>query len=71
MTDWAIAVTPPGWRRWLLAETPHSRLQALFPFDCKPQEIVGGVDVRRIRPGRHGAGLREHLGWYGVESGHG
>jgi peptide/nickel transport system permease protein len=28
MTDWAIAVTPPGWRRWLLAETPHSRLQA-------------------------------------------
>jgi peptide/nickel transport system permease protein len=28
MTDWAIAVTPPGWRRWLLAETPRSRLQA-------------------------------------------
>jgi peptide/nickel transport system permease protein len=28
MTDWAIAVTPPGWRQWLLAETPHSRLQA-------------------------------------------
>ena len=28
MTDWAIAVTPPTWRRWLLAETPHSRLQA-------------------------------------------
>ena len=28
MTDWAIAVTPPRWRRWLLAETPHSRMQA-------------------------------------------
>ncbi|HEU4824850.1 MAG TPA: ABC transporter permease [Dongiaceae bacterium] len=28
MTDWAIAVTPPGWRQWLLAETPRSRLQA-------------------------------------------
>ena len=28
MTDWAIAATPPAWRRWLLAETPHSRLQA-------------------------------------------
>ena len=28
MTDWAIALTPPRWRRWLLAETPHSRLQA-------------------------------------------
>ena len=28
MTDWAISVTPPRWRRWLLAETPHSRVQA-------------------------------------------
>ena len=28
MTDWAIAATPPRWRRWLLAETPQSRLQA-------------------------------------------
>jgi peptide/nickel transport system permease protein len=28
MTDWAIAITPPGWRRWLLAETPQSRAQA-------------------------------------------
>src|SRR5262245_42265656 len=28
MTDWAIAATPPRWRKWLLAETPQSRLQA-------------------------------------------
>jgi len=28
MSDWAVALTPPGWRRWLLDATPHSRLQA-------------------------------------------
>src|SRR5262245_2745053 len=28
MTDWAIAVPPPGCRQWRLSETPHSRLQA-------------------------------------------
>jgi peptide/nickel transport system permease protein len=25
---WVIAVTPPGWRQWLLTDTPRSRLQA-------------------------------------------
>ena len=25
---WVIAVTPPEWRRWLLTDTPQSRLQA-------------------------------------------
>ena len=30
---------------------PHSRLQALFPFDCKPQEIVAGLaHVLRVEP---------------------
>ncbi|MBL9036102.1 MAG: ABC transporter permease [Rhodospirillaceae bacterium] len=28
MSDWAVALTPPSWRRWLLDATPHSRLQA-------------------------------------------
>ncbi len=28
MSDWAAALTPPGWRRWLLDATPRSRLQA-------------------------------------------
>lgn len=28
MSDWAVALTPPGWRRWLLDATPQSRLQA-------------------------------------------
>ncbi len=27
-TDWAIALTPPRWRAWLLTQTPGSRLQA-------------------------------------------
>jgi peptide/nickel transport system permease protein len=27
-TGWVIAVTPPEWRRWLLSDTPQSRLQA-------------------------------------------
>jgi peptide/nickel transport system permease protein len=28
MSDWAVALTPPKWRAWLLDATPHSRLQA-------------------------------------------
>ncbi|HNB28866.1 MAG TPA: ABC transporter permease [Alphaproteobacteria bacterium] len=28
MSDWAAALTPPNWRRWLLDATPRSRLQA-------------------------------------------
>ncbi len=28
MSDWAVALTPPRWRSWLLDATPHSRLQA-------------------------------------------
>ncbi len=37
--DDAILEPAPGeFRLW-----PHSRLQALFPFDCKPQEIVAGL----------------------------
>ena len=28
MSDWAVALTPPRWRTWLLDATPHSRLQA-------------------------------------------
>jgi peptide/nickel transport system permease protein len=28
MSDWAVALTPLKWRRWLLDATPHSRLQA-------------------------------------------
>lgn len=32
---------------------PHSRLQALFPFDCKPQEIVAGLaHVLHVEAGR-------------------
>src|SRR6185369_2758070 len=27
-TGWVIAVTPAGWRQWLLTDTPRSRLQA-------------------------------------------
>ena len=27
-TGWVIAATPPEWRRWLLTDTPSSRLQA-------------------------------------------
>jgi ribosomal protein L11 methyltransferase len=49
MRDDAILEPAPGeFRLW-----PHSRLQALFPFDCKPQEIVTGLaHVLRIEPGR-------------------
>jgi peptide/nickel transport system permease protein len=27
-TGWVLNLTPPNWRRWLLTDTPHSRLQA-------------------------------------------
>jgi peptide/nickel transport system permease protein len=27
-TGWVLNLTPPHWRRWLLTDTPHSRLQA-------------------------------------------
>jgi peptide/nickel transport system permease protein len=27
-TGWVLAVTPPGWRQWLLTDTPQSRFQA-------------------------------------------
>ena len=45
--DDAILEPAPGeFRLW-----PHSRLQALFPFDCKPQEIVAGLaHVLRVDP---------------------
>lgn len=47
--DDAILEPAPGeFRLW-----PHSRLQALFPFDCNPQEIVAGLaHVLRIEPGQ-------------------
>jgi ribosomal protein L11 methyltransferase len=47
--DDAILEPAPGeFRLW-----PHSRLQALFPFDCKPQEIVAGLaHVLRVEPGQ-------------------
>ena len=49
MRDDPILEPAPGeFRLW-----PHSRLQALFPFDCKPQEIVAGlVHVLRVEPDR-------------------
>jgi ribosomal protein L11 methyltransferase len=47
--DDAILEPAPGeFRLW-----PHSRLQALFPYDCKPQEIVAGLaHVLRVEPDR-------------------
>ena len=48
--DPILEPAPGEFRLW-----PHSRLQALFSFDCKPQEIVAGlahvlrVDEARIR----------------------
>jgi len=47
--DDAILEPAPGeFRLW-----PHSRLQALFSYDCKPQEIVAGLaHVLRIEPQR-------------------
>ena len=46
--DPILEPAPGEFRLW-----PHSRLQALFPFDCKPQEIVAGLThVLRIEPAR-------------------
>jgi len=36
--DPILEPAPGEFRLW-----PHSRLQALFPFDCKPDEIVAGL----------------------------
>ena len=36
--DPILEPAPGEFRLW-----PHSRLQALFPFDCKPQEIASGL----------------------------
>jgi ribosomal protein L11 methyltransferase len=47
--DDAILEPAPGeFRLW-----PHSRLQALFPFDTSPQELVAGLShVLRVAPDR-------------------
>ena len=46
--DPILEPAPGEFRLW-----PHSRLQALFSFDCKPQEIVSGLaHVLRIEPER-------------------
>jgi ribosomal protein L11 methyltransferase len=46
--DPILEPAPGEFRLW-----PHSRLQALFPFDCKPDEIVAGLShVLRVEPGR-------------------
>ncbi|HET9474933.1 MAG TPA: 50S ribosomal protein L11 methyltransferase [Steroidobacteraceae bacterium] len=46
--DPILEPAPGEFRLW-----PHSRLQALFPFDCKPQEIVAGLaHVLRLEPQR-------------------
>jgi len=46
--DPILEPAPGEFRLW-----PHSRLQALFPFDCKPQDIVSGLaHVLRIEPER-------------------
>jgi ribosomal protein L11 methyltransferase len=46
--DPILEPAPGEFRLW-----PHSRLQALFPFDCKPQEIVAGLaHVLRVEPAR-------------------
>ena len=46
--DPILEPAPGEFRLW-----PHSRLQALFPFDCKPDEIVAGLaHVLRVEPGR-------------------
>jgi ribosomal protein L11 methyltransferase len=48
LDDPILEPAPGEFRLW-----PHSRLQALFPFDCKPQEIVAGLaHVLRVEPGR-------------------
>jgi ribosomal protein L11 methyltransferase len=46
--DPILEPAPGEFRLW-----PHSRLQALFPFDCKPQDIVMGLaHVLRIDAAR-------------------
>jgi ribosomal protein L11 methyltransferase len=46
--DPILEPAPGEFRLW-----PHSRLQALFSFDCKPQEIVAGLEhVLRLDAGR-------------------
>lgn len=46
--DPILEPAPGEFRLW-----PHSRLQALFPFDSRPQEIVAGLaHVLRVDPGR-------------------
>ena len=46
--DPILEPAPGEFRLW-----PHSRLQALFPFDCRPQEIVAGLaHVLRVDAGR-------------------
>ncbi len=44
--DPILEPAPGEFRLW-----PHSRLQALFSFDCKPQQIVAGLaHVLRVEP---------------------
>ncbi len=46
--DPILEPAPGEFRLW-----PHSRLQALFPFDCRPQEIVAGLaHVLHVDAGR-------------------
>jgi ribosomal protein L11 methyltransferase len=46
--DPILEPAPGEFRLW-----PHSRLQALFSFDCSPQEIVAGLShVLRLDPAR-------------------
>jgi ribosomal protein L11 methyltransferase len=46
--DPILEPAPGEFRLW-----PHSRLQALFPFDCNPREIVTGLaHVLRVDPAR-------------------
>src|SRR6188768_2134737 len=59
--DPILEPAPGEFRLW-----PHSRLQALFPFDCKPQEIVAGLSRAARRPGRH---RRRDSGRQGVGAG--
>jgi len=48
--DPILEPAPGEFRLW-----PHSRLQALFSFDCSPQEIVAGLShVLRVDPARIG-----------------
>jgi ribosomal protein L11 methyltransferase len=48
--DPILEPAPGEFRLW-----PHSRLQALFPFDTSPQELVAGLShVLRVPPDRFG-----------------